>query len=250
MSFIQNVIDLIRNKKKLAIVPNFKYDIKKSNKINVIGDSHCVFFSDKNIGIPDWSFHGINFFSGKNYNVFHIGPVLAYNLNKTGTHSRGNEKVTYLLQKNYIKKNAVILCCFGEIDIRVHVLKQAEQQNKTPENIMDGIIKNYLDFLLKLKQTNIVYVWGPIASQSDRMNNPEYPIYGSMEQRNKATKYFNEKLKEVCTENQIGFLSVFNDLIDDNFRTKYEYYCDEVHLSQNAKWLCNDLLNKEFQKYF
>lgn len=249
MSIIQTVIDLFRRKKKITITENFEYYAKKNNKINIIGDSHSIFFSGKNIGIPDCSFHDINFYNNSDFKIFHIGPVLAYSLNKTNTKSKGLEKVQYLLKNGYITKNSVILCCFGEIDIRVHVLRQAERQNKMPEEIIDGIIENYLDFLLKLKQSNIVCVWGPVATQSDRMNNPEYPIYGSMENRNKATKYFNEKLKKVCSENQIGFLSIFNELIDENFRTKYEYYCDEVHLSQNAKWLCKDLLDKELKKY-
>ena len=125
----------------------------------VIGDSHVNFFCgyEKLTGSPliiNNKFTGINCQPNplvNNFFVFHLGPALAYNLNKYGSQTQAREKIEFLLGSGIIPKGSAILCAFGEIDMRVHVLKQAEKKNISFERVADEILDNYMEFLKFLK---------------------------------------------------------------------------------------------------
>ena len=227
------------------IMCNFTYFIaKESHKsrksIVIIGDSHVNFFS----GNECLNWYPISRYSGginkcrnhnKNVDAIHLGPALAYSLNRYGSTTRAREKID-ILRKSYFQKHDNIICVFGEIDIRVHVLRQAEINHVDYFTVIDNIVENYVNFMSILRDDGYnVWCWGPIASQKDSWNiNLEYPRYGTEVMRNLATEYFNNKLEMVCNEKNIGFVTIFPDLITKEYQTKYEYISDECHLSQKA----------------
>ena len=230
---------------------------KKNNAVVVIGDSHCNFFG----GNENLSFRTINslFSPGEvidfcadrleNFCTLHLGPALAYNLNRKGTQTAAREKVEKLLDLKILNENARIMCCFGEIDIRVNVLKQSERLKIPLKEAVDQIINNYIEFLLFLKNQKFnIFAWGAIPSQIDGSPiNPQYPYYGSEIDRNIATELFNERLETCCNANGIGFVSIFKYLINDNYTTKMEFISnDYCHLSQKA-WI---FAKPELEKHF
>lgn len=209
------------------------------NQIFVIGDSHTCFFGGDEVkdAYPLGDLIGINGCRDviKPFKVFHIGPGLAYNALKYETFAATREKVEFLLKFGFIPKKSLVLCSFGEIDIRVHAIKQAEQQRIPVKKVLDDIIEHYLNFLLFLKNTNQVMVWGPIPSTKEGSHkDPLWPYYGSEQERNKATEYFNRKLQFICNNNGIMYISIFKYLIDQDYMTKDEYLSDGYHLSQKA----------------
>lgn len=225
----------------------------KLEKIFVIGDSHVNFFGGheqitfipilNKLGQPT----GINNCGDiiENFITLHLGPALAYNLNRYNTKNLTREKIDLLLNSGVIGREQNIMCAFGEIDCRVHVLRQAERQKVNFKVVIDSILEQYLIFLKFLSQQHNVWVWGPIPSQKDNSPiNPEYPYYGSEADRNIATEYFNQKLKEMCLINGIKFFSIFRDLIDRNYKTKSQFIADGCHLSQKAWILAADELAK------
>ena len=220
-----------------------------NNTIIVLGDSHVNFFS----GNESLSFVPI----GNDINVcpnaaahpftaLHLGPCLAYHCNQTDTSTRFREKVDFLC-RNFIKPNAHIICCLGEIDLRVHVFRQTVLQQRTYQNIVDDILAEYLPFLVSLKERGyLVSCWGPIASQRDVCPiDPEFPRSGTETERNLATAYFNEQLAAGCRQHNIGFLSVFKQMITEDFQTIEEYLsADHCHLSQRALTLAQPVWEK------
>lgn len=220
------------------------YFAKKSHKLRksivILGDSHVNFFS----GNEHINWYPLSISSGginkcinnnKNVDAIHLGPALAYSLNKYGSTNRTREKID-ILRKSYFLKNDCIICVFGEIDIRVHVLKQAEINHVDYSTVIDNIVENYVNFMSILCNDGYsVWCWGPIPSQKDSSQiNPELPFYGTEVMRNLATEYFNNKLEMVCHEKNIGFVSIFSDLITKEYQTKCEYISDGCHLSQKA----------------
>ena len=211
----------------------------REDTIVVLGDSHVNFFS----GNEELTFLPI----GQNINVcpnstpypftpLHLGPCLAYSCNRRDTTFRCLEKVEYLFE-NFIRPHARILCCFGEIDIRVHVFKQAALQQKTYQNIVDDILEQYFAFLLRLREPGYrVACWGPIASQSENCPlDPSFPRNGTEVERNMATAYFNLELARFCERNNMPFLSVFPELVTPDLLTLDKYYSpDHCHLGQAA----------------
>lgn len=228
-------------------------DAQNKNLIYVIGDSHVSFFGEKfqqkGLFIKpfcDEPGRGIGYVEPNisPFIPFHIGPALAFNLNKRGTRTQGREKVDYLLD-NWILPNSKILFVLGEIDIRVHVIKQAEIQNVSVETVVSHVVDNYFECLVELSKKYEINVWGAIPSQSDTSGiDINYPRYGNMQDRNIATKKFNDFLKERCDKEGIGFISVYDYLIDDNMRTRTWYYMDNVHLSR-LSWA---FAKNEFEK--
>lgn len=210
--------------------------------IVVIGDSHVNFFS----GNENLTFSPI----GKDmdvcpnittnpFTIIHLGPCLAYHCNHPDTSTHFQEKVNYLCE-NFLKPNAHILFSLGEIDLRVHVFQQVTAQNRTYQEIIDTILSEYVTFLVSLQNKGYsVACWGPIASQSENCPvNPAFPRVGTEVERNQATAYFNQQLSIYCQQHQIPFLSIFEQMITDDFHTKEEYLsADHCHLGQKAMTL-------------
>lgn len=221
----------------------------RSNTIIVLGDSHVNFFS----GNEELSFIPI----GRQINTcpdntpypftpLHLGPCLAYNCNRYNSRFSFREKLEYLCQ-SFIQPQARILCCLGEIDLRVHVFKQAELQNRSYQKIVDDILAQYSLLLLQLQNQGYqVSCWGPIASQSERCPlDSRFPRYGTEVQRNMATAYFNRQLSRICSEYDIPFLSVFEQMVTPDYLTIERYLSPDLcHLGPNAL----PLLQPELQK--
>lgn len=223
----------------------------RKDTIIVLGDSHVNFFS----GNEELSFlpigRGINTCPDNTpypFTPLHAGPCLAYTCNRPQTTYSFREKAEYLCQ-NFIKPHAKILCCLGEIDLRVHVWKQAALQNRTCEQIVDDILAQYMSFLLRLQEGGYrVSCWGPIASQKESCPlEPKFPRNGTEKERNLATAYFNEKLSELCRRHDILFLSIFQQMVTPEFETIDTYLsADCCHLGQSALPLALPLWQKLF----
>jgi hypothetical protein len=226
----------------------------KNNAVVVIGSSQSLFFTgnEELYYIPLDPFIKDAYFGNdklENFCVWHLIAATAYGLRKKGSQSAAREKVEKLLNSKMLNKNARILCCFGTVDLRVHVLKQAELQKTSVENVVDQTINNYIEFLLFLKKQGLgVFVWAPIPSQIDDPEiNSKLPCYGSEIDRNRATEIFNKKLEACCRNSGIGFISIFRHLINDDYTTKREFMIsDGVHLSQKAWIFAKPELEKAF----
>lgn len=211
----------------------------QKNTIIVLGDSHVNFFS----GNEELSFlpigEGINTCPSNSpypFTPLHLGPCLAYNCNRYQTSTSFREKAEYLCQ-NFIQPHAQILCCLGEIDLRVHVFKQTLQESRNYQQIVDDILTQYIEFLLRLQEQGYqVSCWGPIASQSESCPlDIKFPRNGTEVERNMATEYFNSQLSHLCQENGILFLSIFDKMITSDYLTQEQYLSpDHCHLGQAA----------------
>ena len=226
---------------------------QRHGTVIVLGDSHVNFFSGAELldFIPIG--HKVNtcpILGEKRFTPLHLGPCLAYNVDNPNAGYNSMEKTEWLCE-NFIIPGAKIVCSFGEIDIRVHVIKQAELQNTSVENIVDGILSHYYTLLKRLKNSGYeVWCWGPIATQMDSNEQDElFPHYGSERDRNRATKYFNDTLHKWCDENGIGFMSIFYSMINENFTTKIEYLSEDgCHLGQHARELAEVEWERLFRK--
>ena len=232
--------------------------IYKSKSIIVIGDSHTDIFSfnkyknkmiiyGNNIDNPN---SHIYFNYHKNFITYHLGAVTAFNSNNKNSSTGCLNKVKFLINNNFIPPKSVCICVFGEIDCRVHVQRQAEKQGISIERNIEQIIENYLHFLKYLVNNNLnIVVYAPIPSQPDNINiDSMFPRFGTQLERNKITKIFNQKLKEKCIANNYKFVSLFENLINEDFTTKQEFLNknDFVHLGNNAypmiENMCREIL--------
>ncbi len=175
------------------------------------GDSHANFF--KNFDFCD----GI-----------YMGPQLAYTLSKR------IDTIFYYLTDRMANKKAdeiVALFCFGEIDIRVHL---GEHKN------ISECVDKYFEVINKIISKGYrAIVFGPIGqTMLEQMSSP-FPAIGSCFDRNKIASEFNSLLSKKCEVFKVPYISIFEQLIDENGLTKEEFYeSDRVHLSKKLfLWL-------------
>ncbi len=199
-----------------------------SRIIHCIGDSHASFFSGYDY-IQD-CYPAISPNKYPQLKAYRLGAVLAYNLAKEGTTEQGHEKLQQLLGE--LNKGDELLLCFGEIDNRCHLVKQADLQKKTLEEIAVTCVASYFKAVDEIADKGFTcMIFGALPSCNT--HNPDYPTYGTMEQRNRSTWFFNEALRRECEKRGIVFIDLFSHLTRDN-RTKVNYFFDGVHLGQIA----------------
>lgn len=197
-----------------------------TKNIICIGDSHVSFFSGYNKVLPIYPCRG------KNKNIFfepyRIGSVLAYNLIQLNTTELGREKIFELLEN--IPKKSVLLFCFGEIDIRCHLIRQSNKQERPLSGVVQDCIDRYLIFINEVRLLDFkVIVFGAIPTSYNY--DPEYPFFGTMQQRNECTLIFNNLLRQNCEDLKINYISINKYLVNKNGLTKSEYFFDSLHLS-------------------
>jgi lysophospholipase L1-like esterase len=204
-----------------------------AQQIHCIGDSHSCFFSGNEWIQPQWPDRSSDVVPA--FRSYHLGPVLAYNLCQTGTTTQGRELLFEVLE-TAVPAGSMVLLCFGEIDCRVHLLKQSQAQGRDAADVVAECVRRYLSAAREVAERGYdVAVWGVVASQpSDEVRNPDYPVYGTCPQRNRVTRQFNETLGALADEFGVSVVSIFEQLVDSNDMTLSNWYMDECHLSQRA----------------
>lgn len=225
--------------------------------ILVVGDSHTSVFSQKNLIPPEYP---PNIYMNFPFKIYRCGAPLAYSLIDTNTYYKAREKLEYILKREVIKGDSIILS-FGEIDLRYHIFRQSIIQQKDPNEIVSICIERYLKAIKEIFKNYFCYInkigiWGPIASTwlGPECSNRDCPITDNMVNRNIITDKFNiilkdgiDKINKDFYRTNIFYLSIFKHLIDGRYFTKREYYMDNIHLSQNS-WILieNELRDKGF----
>jgi len=121
-----------------------------------------------------------------------------------------------------------VMLCFGEIDCRTHIVKQARSRNMTIEKVVGLTVSKYFSVITKIKDLGFnVWAWNVILPQRKYIDSDGYPSVGTYDERKKATQLFNEKLRSLCNSNGVKFV-YFKAEIDG------EHYLNEIHLSQKA----------------
>ena len=90
----------------------------------------------------------------------------------------------------------------------------------------------------KLKHVCIYNIVPPVKNFY-KINNSQFPFLGSINDRKKYILYFNNKLKEKCTENNFIFFDVYNKYCDDDGFLNEKYSDGNVHIK-------NGIFLKEF----
>lgn len=197
--------------------------------IHVIGDSHAS-----------------NIHSGWK----HCKNIISHHIPGTLCFSFGRDKLKRCNIKNYnINNGDVIIFCFGEIDCRNHVKKYITPTN-TYKNIIDNIIKNYIDAInINLRQITkdvkvcIYNVIPPVPYIKLNSSHP-FPFLGSDNERKKFVNYFNLRLKQECKNQEFVFFDIYNEIKDENGFLRKELKDNTCHLIDgNAinKFIINNL---------
>ena len=207
--------------------------------IFVFGNSHAHVFTDT---------HPATFGMGnknERFTSLSLGPTIAYNFYEHHYPTMLN----WIGHLNINKEKDFIILAIGEVDCRWHLPYQAHIQNKTNEEIVKECIDRYFSVYLGLKERgyNIIGWGGHPSTTSGHNEDQNEPIFGDCLTRNKISLLWNNLLKEKCEKNNIPFVSIIEDLIDENGLTKMEYFSDYCHLNSNK---VINIINNKFITWF
>jgi hypothetical protein len=206
--------------------------------IFVFGNSHAHVFTNTHPATSGLGNQNDDFTSVS------LGPTIAYNFYEHH----------YLTMLNWInglninQEKDYIVLAIGEVDCRWHLPYQASIQNKTNEEIVTECIDRYFRVYLDLKERgyNIIGWGGHPSTTSGHNSDPNNPIFGDCLTRNKISLYWNNLLEKKCIDNEIPFVSIINDLIDENGLTKMNFFDDYCHLNYNN---IKEKLNYKFKDF-
>jgi hypothetical protein len=217
--------------------------------LHCIGDSHCSFFLGYNAIKSEYPSIGNSLL--KNTFCYWLGPSLAYNINKYNSTTKSREKIEAIIA-GLDPLADIVLLCFGEIDCRAHILKQAEATKTGYEQIVEKCLSNYQEMIEYVRAKGFtVIVWNAIYSSNymEKAENLEYPYFGTVHDRNKVTAEFNNQLKRKATELSAKFLDVTSLLVDNKTGlTNDQYYYDEIHMNNKLFVPVIKQLNSFFAK--
>lgn len=199
--------------------------------IHCVGDSHASIFSGNAEMQPQWpdrSDDKLPYFRS-----YRIGPATAYQL---------ESKIPIIDQ---IVMNLVdidkdsIMFCFGEVDIRAHLIKQMQINNLSIQSEVKECVDRYMTVLRYYSYLGYnIIAWGPIASWHPSKEYIAGPSFGTCFERNSVTAEFNKYLRECCEEESMQFVTIFDKMVDENKITKPEFLDDwdgcHIHLNQTA----------------
>jgi len=196
--------------------------------IYCFGDSHVSVFTGKDGIMSIWEAHKPNTWDQlPQFRTYRLGSYLAYSI---GRENHQGRKMLFETLKEIPDKSNVLLI-FGEIDCRLHLVKQAQiQQKPLLEIITDCVIKY-------LKTANIVSELGHRVI-----------IFGGIPNghQSNVSRLFDLSLKQECAKLHLSCLSIFDKLVDENGTYRNHKYLmgDACHLSQVAMPLILEELAK------
>lgn len=202
--------------------------------IYAFGNSHAHFFTDSHPGELGWGKKiNKNFMS---YSANFHNPTYRHVL----AHKFNERFFPYLIKPINdltLTDKDYIMFVVGEIDCRWHFPKKIITQSRSIDDvIMEEMETYFFPSFITLKNNGYqILGWGGHASTTRGHNNdPDNPIYGDCLFRNEISLKWSLLLEKKCKEHNIPFISIINNLIDDNGLTKMEYYYDDYHLKPNV----------------
>jgi len=194
--------------------------------IHCIGNSHITIFSKTDEVTKD--------FKNDEFCSFHLGTCTAYNFTDKHFHTIQN----YL--RTCDKDDKVILVA-GEVDCRIHIPKQADEQQRPDFSVAQECLDRFTECMLRLKDFPLVgfgtipttSLPGNIEPHLHSNSYPDQPRYGNWERRNQICWFWNQQLEMFCERNSIPYFSIYNELVDSNNKILDEYLIDYCHINSN-----------------
>ncbi len=186
-------------------------DIIDKENISIFGDSHIAIFRDI-----------------LNVDVTQLGHPTAFNLISGDATSEGIQQIRSKLKNTDPKKTAIVLN-FGEIDVRVHIYKQATIQKRSLKESIEIVVNRYMLVIDEIIQKGfLTIVCGPFGTGCG------IPSYGENSDRNILCRLLNNEIEIQMKKRNMPFFTVNNLIIDhQKMNTDVNFFgeIDENHLN-------------------
>jgi hypothetical protein len=165
-----------------------------------------------------------NFGNDPRIHVRYLGPMTMHRIARDGRRAIS-------LNRLGIFRRDIVIWCFGEIDVRCHLIKQRDLQRISIPALADSLARDYLRSIAAIqaeiaeRKTVILAVIPP----TDRGNNADFPKVGSLEERVNARKLLNAALEKYSSEFGFTYLDPYGPFTDPSGGLKLEMSDGSVH---------------------
>jgi hypothetical protein len=183
-----------------------------SKKILVLGESHAFVFA-----------HSSRFkttFNNYDWDVLAVMGATISGLDNPNSKTKALPKFKEKLEDGYRDKVIVLL---GEVDLGFVIWHRAEKYGGSPMDFCNQAIRNYQLFLKEVEQKTgeIIVISAPLPTIPDdaisgEVANLRKSIKATQFERTSLTKYFNQKMSELCIDFRYSFLNLDNLSTGDN----------------------------------
>lgn len=188
-----------------------------------IGDSHVTIFCNQDISVKSFVLQKWYQNPDRKLSFLKAGPWLAYNLPERVDSIRGF--LTHTTSEDSL------LFYFGEIDCRVHVLKQSRLQKMPSRQIIEQCVDRYLSTVqLFIESYHTIRVMAvPPPPASDIIPNSKFPSCGTAIERREVARQFNLIMKEkIASSPRIKFVAPnYEPLL---LKQGQRVFIDKIHL--------------------
>ena len=203
-------------------------------KLHVIGNSHVSIFAGTS-EILTWYPPNKHVFSKDEFtfHVYHVGPIIAYNFFE---HHYGKvNEILANVANDFNKEEDYIMIVIGEGDCRWHLPRQASLQNKDIHELVQECVDRFFRVIQDLQSRGYKCIcWGGHPSTNSGHNDdPNCPVFGAVETRNRISRHFCSCFRTKCNEHNVPFVSIMDNLIESDGTTNMSYFVDYCHLNHD-----------------
>lgn len=219
-------------------------DIFSNPTINIFGDSHASFCFRERAILEGYDM--LNFFHQSTQKTI---PLIITSFIGVTMHRVGREGLGFLnIRHHRVKEGDVAVYIFGEVDVRCHIGKQRDQSKRTLDEVINTLATNYINTISQNSRqfnkliTVVASVIPPIEGEG--RTSPDYPFYGTLQDRTQVTQKLNSQLKELCTENNFLFLDIYSLFCNSQGSLNSDYADHAVHINHiHNKTIKNALID-------
>jgi hypothetical protein len=156
----------------------------------------------------------------------------------------------FRMQDRNIHDGDTVVWCFGEIDVRCHVIRQARLQNTSVDAIVAGSAQTYLrsvdEITREAGRCNTILL--AVIPPTNQANNPDFPTVGSLVERIRARVLLNEALEREGAARGFQFLNPYSEFMDPRGALKESMPDSNIHCGPASASIVADQLLQYYQK--
>ncbi len=209
------------------------FSLTSHTRVHIIGDSHAKFCFDSG-SCYDPEYPILDFLK-----VHWLGPITM--------HRVGRDGLAFLNLKNLkVRENDVVVFVFGEIDVRCHIGRIRDRDNKSEKEIITDLVQRYFTTILLNKNLfqNLKILVCTVIPPSDLIYNKNFPFYGDLEDRISLTIKLNNTIKNIGINNIATILDIYNPFVDSEGKLEKKYSDGNIHIASSN----NSLFRKKLAK--
>lgn len=132
---------------------------------------------------------------------------------------------------------------FGEVDCRCHIGRIADRDNVGRTTVIGELATGYVGWVKSFRESlRIRPIIASVLPPSDSGDNPQYPFYGTLDDRISITKRFNLFVKMLCEDHQILFLDLYGHYANPDGSLDVTRSDGGLHVAMEHNGYCREQL--------